>query len=58
MARVDVDGRVEGFELAFVCWEVLVRVVADVDGSRAVVGELVGGGAADAEGRVGSFEGS
>jgi len=55
---VDVDGRVEGFELAFVCWEVLVRVVADVDGSRAVVGELVGGGAADAEGRVGSFEGS
>jgi len=36
-------------------WQVLVRVVADVDGSRAVVGELVGGGAADAEERVGSF---
>lgn len=34
----------------------LVRVVADVDGSRAVAGELVGGGAADADGGVGAFD--
>lgn len=34
----------------------LVRVVADVDGSRAIVGELVGGSAADADGGVGAFD--
>ena len=32
--------------------EVVVVEVADVDGAGAVVGELVGGGAADAEGGV------
>lgn len=52
---VDVDVRVEGFQLALVRRQVLVRVVADVDGSGAVVGELVGGGAADADWGVGSF---
>ena len=30
------------------------REVADVDGAGAVVGELVGGGAADAQGGVGA----
>lgn len=34
--------------------EVLVGQVADVDGSSAVAGELVGGSTADAEGRVGA----
>ena len=34
--------------------EVLVAEVADVDGAGAVEGELVGGGAADAEGGVGA----
>ncbi len=35
--------------------EVLVAEVADVDGAGAVVGELVGAGAADAEGGVCAF---
>lgn len=53
-ARVDVDGRVEGLQLAGVGGEVGVVEVADVEGAGAVVGVLVGGGAADAEGGVGA----
>ena len=51
---MDVDARVEGLEFPNVGGEVGAVVVADVEGAGAVVGELVGGGAADAEGGVGA----
>ena len=51
---MDVDGRVEGLEFASVGGEVGVVEVADVDCAGAVVGELMGGGAADAEGGIGA----
>lgn len=47
-------GRVQRLQFPDVRGEVLVAEVADVDGAGAVVGELVGGGAADAEGGVGA----
>ena len=50
------DGRVEGAQLARVRAEVRGGGVAEVEGLRAVVGELVRGGAADAEGGVGAWE--
>ena len=49
-----VDGGVEGLQFAGVHGEVVVAEVAEVDGAGAVVGELVGCGAADAEGGVGA----
>ncbi len=49
---MDFDGGVEGLQFSGVSGEVLVGEVADVDCAGAVVGELVGGGAADAEGGV------
>ena len=51
---MDVDGRVEGLQLPGVGGEVGVVEVADVEGTGAVVGVLVGGGAADAEGGIGA----
>ncbi len=54
MARVDVYGWVEGFQVAGVDGEVLGVGIADVDCAGGVVGELVGGGEADAEGGVGA----
>ena len=49
-----VCGGVEGLQFPDVEGEVLGGEVAEVDGAGAVVGELVGGGAADAEGGVGA----
>jgi hypothetical protein len=49
---VDVHGGVEGAEFAGVHGEVRGGEVAEVDCEGAVAGELVGGGAADAEGGV------
>ena len=49
---MDVYGGIEAREFALVGFEVAVVVVADVDCAGAVAGELVGGGAADAEGGV------
>ena len=49
------DARVEGAQLARVRAEVRGGGVAEVEGLRAVVGELVRGGAADAEGGVGAW---
>ena len=51
---MDFYGRVEGGEFAGVGREVCGGEVADVDGAGAVVGVLVGGRAADAEGGVGA----
>lgn len=53
-AGMDVDGWVEGIEFFAVRIEELGVEVADVDCEGAVAGELVGAGAADAEGRVGA----
>lgn len=55
MARVDIDGGVEGRELGLVGGEVGGGEVAQVDGARPVMGILVGGGAADADGGVGAY---
>lgn len=55
LPHVHVDAGVEGFHLALVRCQMLVVVVADVDCFSAVVGELVGAGAADAIWRVGSY---
>lgn len=52
LARVDVDGGVEGGEFALVRCEVRGGVVAEEEGARAVAGELVGACAADADGGV------
>jgi hypothetical protein len=46
---MDVGGRVEGRELALVRRQMAVVVVADVDGTGAVGGELVRRGTADAQ---------
>ena len=51
---MDGDGGVEGLQFACVLGEVLRGEVAEVEGAGAIVGELVGGGAADAEGGVGA----
>ena len=51
---MDFYGRVEGGEFAGVGGEVGRGEVADVDGAGAVVGVVVGGRAADAEGGVGA----
>jgi len=48
------DARVQGGDFAFVRVEVRGAEVAEEDGVGAVAGELVGGGAADAEGAVGA----
>ncbi|RBQ68019.1 hypothetical protein VDGD_21617 [Verticillium dahliae] len=53
-AHVDLDGRVRSPDLGGVGVEVRAVKVAEVQGARAVLGKLVGGGAADAEGRVGA----
>jgi hypothetical protein len=52
---VHVDGRVEGLDFPGVGGKVCAREVADVDGLRAVAGELVRCCAPDAQGRVCSF---
>ncbi len=51
---MDVAGGVEGLEFALVRREVLVAEIADVDRARTVMSELVGAGAADAEGGIGA----
>jgi hypothetical protein len=56
LARVDVYQRPQGVDLALVRVEVGGIVVADVDGLCAVLGELVGRGAADAEDGVCAWE--
>jgi hypothetical protein len=56
LPRVDVDQRPQGVDLALVRVEVGGIVVADVDGLCAVLGELVGRGAADAEDGVCAWE--
>lgn len=55
LPHVHVHARVERLHLALVRGQVGVVVVADVDCLGAVVGELVGAGAADAVGRVCSW---
>ena len=55
-ARVYVDPRIQGVELADVRRQVRVAVVADEDGAGAVGGEEVRGRAADAEGGVAAWE--
>ena len=50
---MDVDIRVEGLQLPLVRRQVLVAEVAEEDGARAVLRELMGAGAADAQGGVG-----
>ena len=57
LACVDVDGGVEGGELGLVGGEVHGGEVAHVDCARSIVGILVGGGAADADGGVGACSG-
>lgn len=52
---MDVDGGVEGRELGLVGGEMYGGEVAQVDGARPVMGILVGGGAADADGGVGAY---
>lgn len=54
LACVDLDRGIEGGEFALVGFEMGRGEVAEVDGAGAVMGELVGGGTADAEGRVGT----
>lgn len=49
---MDVDGGVEGGELALVQVEVRGGEVAEIEGASAVACELVCGGAANADGRV------
>lgn len=54
-ASMDVDGGKGGLELAAVRLEVAVVKVAEVESPRTTLGKLVGGGAADAQGRVGAW---
>lgn len=54
LARVDVDGRVQGQDFALVRLQMGVSEVAEVDGPGPVLGELVSGSAANAERAVGT----
>lgn len=54
LPRMDLDGRVQGVEFLGMGGQVLGVEIADVDCEGAVAGELVGAGAADAEGGVGA----
>lgn len=53
---MDVNFGVEGFELSFVDREVLIAEVTQVNGSSAILSELMGCGPAYAEGRIRSCE--
>ena len=53
---MDFDFRVKGFELSFMHGEVLIVEVAHVNGSSAILSELMGCRTAYAEGRIRSCE--
>ena len=55
LPHLHIYARVEGLDLALVCCEMRVAVVADVDCFGAVFGVLVGAGAAEAGGGIGSW---
>lgn len=52
---MDLDAGIEGSQFPLVSCEMLVAVIAQVDGLSAIVGELMGAGTADSEGRIGSY---
>lgn len=55
MPAVDLDAGIERLQFSLVNGEMIVAVITQVNGLSAIVGELVGAGTADSDGRIGSW---